>query len=92
MWSGKKKWFLLLPLVVLAYVPITIQGFDSVFWIFSLNLNALGEKGVIWHCYALLRYMHWGYVLLELIIAYAALFSVVYCIHWMRGDRRQQRP
>jgi len=87
MWSGKKKWFLLLPLVVLVYVPIKLRGFDATFWIFSPNLNALGEKGIIWHCYALLRYMHWVYILLELIIAYAVLFAAVYCARWMSGVR-----
>jgi hypothetical protein len=54
---------------VFIYVPIKIQGFDAAFWIFSLDLNALGQKGIIWHCYALLRYTKWGYVVLEIIAA-----------------------
>ena len=73
----------LLPLVVLVYVPIKLQGFDATFWIFFLNLNALGQKGFIWHCYALLRYLHWGYVILELLLAYAVLFAAVNLVRWL---------
>jgi len=87
----KNKWLLLLPLVLLIYVPIKLQGFDATFWIFSPDLNALGEKGIIWHCYALLRYMNWGYVVLELVIAYGVLFAAVSLIRRMTGNRGQHR-
>ena len=84
---GNNKLFLIIPLFVLIYVPIRIQGFDATFWIFSLDLNAMGEKGIIWHCYALLRYMNWVYVVLELIVAYALFFVAVYLVRLIRKTR-----
>jgi hypothetical protein len=82
-WEGKIKFFLL-PLIVLVYVPIKIQGTDITFWIFSLDFSSLGEKGIFWHCYAVLMNLNWLYLFYELIMAYFILFGGVYFIKWIK--------
>jgi general stress protein CsbA len=77
-----KKWFYLLPLIVLiGYVPIKLRGIDSTFWIFSLDVISLGERGIIWHCLAVVRNLNWVYFLLELSGVYLILFAAGYFLH-----------
>jgi hypothetical protein len=87
MLSGNKKWFYLLPLIVLVCVPIRIRGIDKTFWIFSFDFKSLGEKGIIWHCYALMRSLNWQYFFCELIIAYLVFWGGIYFLKFIRGSR-----
>jgi len=77
---GNKKGFFLLPLLVLIYVPIKIRGTDITFWIFSLDFSSLGERGIFWHCYAVIMNLNWRYLFYELIIAYLIFLGGVYFI------------
>jgi hypothetical protein len=86
MLSGNKKWFYLTPLILLVYVPIKIRGTDMTFWIFSLDFTRLGEKGVLWHCYAVLKCMNWQYVIYELLSAYLVLSGGIYFLKVLKGS------
>ena len=75
-----KKWIYLIPLIVLLYVPVKIQGTDITFWIFSLNFKRLGDKGILWHCYAVLINLNWQYFFYELGTAYLIFLGGAYFI------------
>jgi len=81
---GNKKRFYLLPLIVLIYVPIKIRGTDITFWIFFLDFSSLGEKGIFWHCYAVIRNLNWLYLFCELTMAYLIFLGGVYFITWIK--------
>ena len=74
------KWLYLLPFIVLIYVPIKIRGTNITFWIFSLDFSSLGERGIFWHCYAVIMNLNWLYLFYELIMAYFIFLVVVYFI------------
>jgi hypothetical protein len=84
MWRGGKIKFYLMPLIVLIYVPIKIRGTDITFWIFSLDFSRLGERGIFWHCYAVIMNLNWLYLSYELIIAYLIVLGGVYSIKWIK--------
>jgi hypothetical protein len=84
MLSVNKKWFL--PLIFLLYVPIKFQGIDKTFWIFSLDIKSLGEKGIFWHCYAVIKSLNWKYFLYELLIAYLVLSGFIYFLKALKGN------
>jgi hypothetical protein len=81
-----KKWFYLIPLILLLFVPIKFEGIDKTFWIFSLDFTSLGEQGIRWHYHAVRKYMNRQYFFYELIIACAYLISLG-SIRFLKGRK-----
>jgi len=81
-----KKWIYLIPLIVLLYVPVKIQGTDITFWIFSLDFKSLGDKGILWHCYAVLINLNWQYLFYELSTAYLLFLGLAYLLKIKNGN------
>jgi hypothetical protein len=76
---GNKKWVYFLPLILFLYVPIKLKGIDKTFLIFLLNINSLGESGIVWHYHTVRQYLNRRYLCYELITAYLVLFAGI-CI------------
>jgi hypothetical protein len=80
-----KKWVYFLPLILFLYVPIKLKGLDKTFWIFLLDVNSLGESGIVWHYHAVKQYLNRRYLCYELITAYLVLFAGIYILKLIKG-------